>query len=556
MAAFDAALADQLAALRDVLVFAMLLGASEDEERILDLVTSAVPSLTESGLAAVHLTGRGWHLATGAWNRAEARPALENELVALGPNGGRVTIVGETWSEAFALRTDDPVGHLVVVADREPPPATLLVLRVLADLIGVAIANARLVTRERASAADVLRSKSMLVDALGALERRAEMHERLLQAALDGAGHEGIARVVHELTGMPVAVEDPFGNLRAWAGPGRPDPYPKPVRARRDALLRRFKQESGSVTEAQSVFAAVRAGDQILGVLVLVGAAARAGPTERAVLEHGATILALELSRLRGLAETELRLGRELVRELVTGTDQAGALARAQAFGYDVGRPHHVAVVDILRGTGDTGDSALHALRRAARDTGMATLVGEVDGFVVVLADPESPWEALRGTVVRELGGGIPCRIGVGGRCEGPSEIPRSHREALFALAFMGVAGEADRAVLFDDLGVYRLLAQGGDVHRMERFVDSWLGPLIAYDERRGAALLPTLAGFLECGRSHEPTVRLLAIHRNTLKARLRRIEEVSAWDLKDPDIAFTLQLAVRAWRTMQAMRS
>jgi sugar diacid utilization regulator len=425
----------------------------------------------------------------------------------------------------------------------------------LAQLAGVAIANTRLITAERASAADVLRSRVALAEALGALERRTEMQERLLQAALDGAGPEGIARVVHELTSMPVAVEDPFGNLRAWAGPGRPDPYPKPTRARRDALLRRVKRESRSVTEGQDVLAVVRGGDEILGMLVLVGAGAQAGPRELTVLEYGATVLALELSRLKGLAETQLRLGRELVGELVIGTDQAGALARAQAFGYDLGRPHHVAVVEIERDLRDAGDSALHAVRRAARDTGVAALVGEVDGFVVVLADAESSWEAFRGTVVRQLGG-IRCRMGVGGRCERPSEVPRSHREALFALAFMDVAGVADRAVLFDDLGVYRLLAQGGDVLRMERFVDRWLGPLIAYDERRGAALLSTLARFLECGSSYEPTVQLLAIHRNTLKARLRRIEEISGWDLNDPDTAFNLYLAVHAWQTMQAIRN
>ena len=61
-----------------------------------------------------------------------------------------------------------------------------------------------------------------------------EIHARLTAVAVSGEGHDGIARAVHELTGLPVAIEDRYGNLRAWAGPNRPDPYPKDSAARRE----------------------------------------------------------------------------------------------------------------------------------------------------------------------------------------------------------------------------------------------------------------------------------------------------------------------------------
>ena len=44
-------------------------------------------------------------------------------------------------------------------------------------------------------------------------------------------------------------------------------------------------------------------------------------------------------------------------------------------------------------------------------------------------------------------------------------------------------------------------------------------------------------------------------VHRSTLKYRLRRIREVSGYDLGVPDTQFNLQLATRAWRTLQALR-
>ena len=47
-----------------------------------------------------------------------------------------------------------------------------------------------------------------------------EIHDRLTRVALEGQGQEGIAQAVHGLTGYPVAIEDRFGNLRAWASRG------------------------------------------------------------------------------------------------------------------------------------------------------------------------------------------------------------------------------------------------------------------------------------------------------------------------------------------------
>ncbi|MCU1354196.1 MAG: hypothetical protein JWM05_3405, partial [Acidimicrobiales bacterium] len=75
--------------------------------------------------------------------------------------------------------------------------------------------------------------------AVDALRLQVAVRERLLTMVAAGGGRAGIARGVHEVTGLPVAVEDSYGNLGARAGPGRPDPYPKASPAERDDLLHR-----------------------------------------------------------------------------------------------------------------------------------------------------------------------------------------------------------------------------------------------------------------------------------------------------------------------------
>jgi DNA-binding PucR family transcriptional regulator len=64
-----------------------------------------------------------------------------------------------------------------------------------------------------------------------------------------------------------------------------------------------------------------------------------------------------------------------------------------------------------------------------------------------------------------------------------------------------------------------------------------------------------TLSEFLDHGGSYNASAAALSVHRNTLKYRLRRIKDVSGYDLSVTDTVFNLQLATRAWRTLQALR-
>ena len=52
-----------------------------------------------------------------------------------------------------------------------------------------------------------------------------------------------------------------------------------------------------------------------------------------------------------------------------------------------------------------------------------------------------------------------------------------------------------------------------------------------------------------------DASANALSVHRSTLKYRLNRIRQVSGYDLSLPDNQFNLQLATRAWRTLQALR-
>jgi hypothetical protein len=549
----DAALRDQLTSLLSLLVLSMRMTESRAERQILELATTSVPSLVECRLHGAFLETTGWLLTSGPLDEAEMRADVEAQFAVLSDAGGAVSIPADGWSWAFPLRSlAGHLGHLVVGADSEPSSLDQFLLRVLAQQVGIALANARLHARELAASTELRAANARLAESVEAIRRRAEIHERLTRAAMTGTGLAGIAEAIHELTGHAIVVEDRAGNVIARAGPEGAEAHARQPRAARERLIQRVLEAGGPYREFGRVVVIASPSDGVAGVMSLIDPDGTAGESEIVALEHGATVAAMELARLRSLGETQLRLGRDLLEDLIAGTDPDIAVERARAIGCDLLQPRRVAVIEGI-GSGADEDRLAGAVRRALRDYVAGWLLTTRGGAVVVLADGEADWEAFRSTVVRGLGND--CRIGVGGSMASPADVPRSYREARLSLKMTGAVAGPGGVTVFDDLGVYRLLAEVEETATVERFVRTWLGPLLDYDAKKPAELVLTLTRFLELGQAYDATSDALAIHRSTLKYRLQRIHEISGRDLSDPDTRFNFQLATRAWQTLLALR-
>ena len=79
-------------------------------------------------------------------------------------------------------------------------------------------------------------------------------------------------------------------------------------------------------------------------------------------------------------------------------------------------------------------------------------------------------------------------------------------------------------------------------------FRERLLGPLLAYDQQHKAELLPTLREFLACSGSWNACAARMYVHVNTVRYRIRRIEELTGRDLSslDDQVDFFLALRIR----------
>lgn len=544
----------QLSNLYGVFVLSMKMFGGRDPAKILALAATAVSSLGPCTVAATYLVAGG-----GLERQPSDRPAdpeLDRSVSLLDDRGSGAVLPGDTWRWAFLLRAQsDLAGCLVVAAETEPTADDLFLLKVLVQQTSAALTNAALhrkgdeyVDELRRSNDERAEVNARLTTTVDVLRHRQRVHEVLTRVSAHGDGELGIAQALHELTARSVAIEDRFGNLRAWAGPGPPDPYPKLPAPRREELLRRAARRTYPLREKDRLISLVKPHHEVLGVIALIDPAKSARDQEIFTLEYGTTVLALELAHQRNLAEVELRLHRELLDDLVAGTDNDSAYARADALGHDLRGTHHVLVAQ----WGGQADAALSdALSHAIVELELKALCSRRSGVVVVLVAGHPDGEALFRHVANELGAetGV---IAIGGSCDTPDGLPRSFNEAVRTLRIRQASGTPRGVASFGQLGLYRILDTGGSRAEVTSFVLEWLGALIDYDTARDADMIRTLSQYLECGGSYDRTASALMIHRSTLRYRLGRIREITGFDLADVETRLNVHVAVRAWQVLQ----
>jgi sugar diacid utilization regulator len=250
----------------------------------------------------------------------------------------------------------------------------------------------------------------------------------------------------------------------------------------------------------------------------------------------------------------------EFVDDLLRGdADVAQLVERAEPFGIDLGKPHHVALVAPCDGDGAV-ERAATALERAVVELfgDREVLVATKDGRVVVVVPGGSaPAFALpKGVDVgaalqqelrrRELAGRW--RVAAGRAFPGAYGVARSYEEALEALTFADRLGLDTDVVHARDLLVYRVL--GRDQAAIVDLVRDVLTPL---DQVRGGAevLLETLGEYFNAGEVATEAARRLHVSVRTVTYRLARVAQLTGYSVSRPDQRFALHAAVLGARLL-----
>jgi DNA-binding PucR family transcriptional regulator len=233
----------------------------------------------------------------------------------------------------------------------------------------------------------------------------------------------------------------------------------------------------------------------------------------------------------------DARLESLVVDTLLRGEADDSLRSRAAALGWG----NHDSVVVIVGQTPDAEPEAVvDEIRRTARASHLDVLTGvQGDRLVAILGGAGDSIRATR-HLVAQFGDG-PVVIGP----TVPDLLAAGHSAAAAVAGLLAAPAwpDAPRPVLADDLLPERALA--GDALARQQLVRDIYRPLTS----SGTALVETLSAFLEQAASLEATARLLFVHPNTVRYRLRRVTEITGYAPTDPRQAFTLRLALALGR-------
>jgi hypothetical protein len=233
----------------------------------------------------------------------------------------------------------------------------------------------------------------------------------------------------------------------------------------------------------------------------------------------------------------DARLQALLVDALIRGDAPDEITSRAAALGWHDRSPVSVAVG---RAPGGEAAAILHSVHRLARRMGIDVL-GGVHGsrLVIVLGGAEDPLAASE-KLLAGFGDGP---VVVGPAVPTLDEATESARAALAGFRAAPAWPSAPRPVAAADLLPERALAGDTEARRILRH--EVYGSLI----RSGGELLETLDGFFAAGGVLESAARMLYIHPNTVRYRLRRVGEVTGLSPLSARDAFALRVALAVGR-------
>lgn len=255
---------------------------------------------------------------------------------------------------------------------------------------------------------------------------------------------------------------------------------------------------------------------------------------------------------------------------LYNNFDSADTLVqRATFWGWNFSRAYQLFVVDSCTGRSATGNDeecllpVLSAVSSVLRLNCKAAIACELMGKIVVIFPDMATKEKDRKNNVLDISSKIQQYVhakmpevcltfGVGRFYPAAAELCRSYQEAKQALEFGRFVNNGSFITFFEDLGAVRLLANVS-WELMDDYYKEYLNALVEYDEKNGASLLDTLQVYFQQNADLNQTAEKLFMHSNTLRYRLKKIEEILDTDLQRLDNRLNLYLACKIAKIREA---
>ncbi len=554
------------------------LTARRDVEAVLKTVVERARELLESDIAYIMLLDEGGEvlrMRVAVGNRTEAfmqiqRPVRPGVSAYIGRPVSTADFLNDSGLDHDAgtddfvrleglrsvlgvpLRTELAALGTLLVGNRfvkEFTDPEIALLSSLGEHAALALDNARLYEDAVAAAESSAAARTEAESHLRRLQRAEEVHHRLTEVLLAGQGVAGVADTLAQAFGAGLLITDWRYNVLANVGSDikidREGGVAVALLRRRDVreALDRCASEFETVTIGPTlVLAPIAARRELLGYIWASKPDNETHEMLRTSIEQAARVVALEMLREREAVETERRLRRDFVYELLSErTPEPIVLEpRARQVWRSYGLDHRPLVISVLSRHAVGGNPVERARRLLVEDR-PADFVTVHGSYLVLLttclerARVIDEAEAIRQLLARN---GMDACVAVGARCRGLAETRSSVLSARRLVELL-----SPRSILWaEGLEPLTVLFDPSQRDRLESFVRRTLAPLEGKE-----ALMTTLHAYYESAGNRAQAARSIGVHVNTLRQRLERIEALAGGSIDESTRALPLRLALLA---------
>lgn len=133
-------------------------------------------------------------------------------------------------------------------------------------------------------------------------------------------------------------------------------------------------------------------------------------------------------------------------------------------------------------------------------------------------------------------------RIGCGSLVSDIANLYISYHRAMAAVSMAQETGTS--LMVFDEMGVYRILYSVRDRNLLWQIYCECLEPLVSYDEKHGTEYTRTLELYLKYSGSIQAVADEMFTHRNTVTYRMKTIRQMLGCELESADEKLPYQIA------------
>lgn len=384
-----------------------------------------------------------------------------------------------------------------------------------------------------------------------ALARARDVHDRLLEASLRGNLDDVLFSLSTGLDGAGVVISDHDGLVLAHTL----SESDKSLLAHHSVLhtetdTLRLDLKAGDGMRESVATRPLSGADHSSGHLLAIRPDSSFTSHDHMIIDQAAMVAALRISKSTAVHEVTKRFADDALRTLLTGTDRQvhELLAHPIPLDWNLDQTLHVMCGYVPEDV-DTGARrriiALWNETVCGFDSNAP--VGLVDNLLVAVLGttraPETIGRSLATRISRTFHADV--AVGISDEMADPRELRTAWQHAQIAVSLASTLDERPHVRRYESLGLIRLVSATSNATELDRFVDTMLGPVLTLPETERGEMLETLRSLFEFHCNVAETARSMHFHYNTIRYRVRKLEQLLGNFIHDSRLRLHLGVAL-----------